>query len=455
MATKRNANEQVFMNTDNPRLPLWVKLAICFGIGIILAVIAPLVIRERYLTSLRERIQTIAYLISPEQVASLPTNTEASQQDYDTLKTRLTRVKSVNEDARFLYIMSKDDKGTVRFQADSEDPGTDGFSPRGQEYPEASSELIAMFDNGQALIEGPVSDRWGSWLSILAPIKSEETGKVVGVVGLDIPSTAYYTLLATVALIPLVGALMVGSVIYAIDRARRKRLDILRMRGQLVSIASNELRPPINGIRWGEELLMTAQLGEREAKTLASMHESTLQLQDSIEDMLQLSTLQSTATAPTPHRVTTNLIDLISDIISIQQLPAQQKGVSIELGQNWPALAMSDIDQIPIKRAISNLISNAIKYSPSNSKVTIDYELIEGDHVFTIQDSGIGIPKSEQSKVFEGFYRASNAVKQGINGTGMGLYLSRGMAEQHGGKLWLSSSEGKGTTIYLRLPAKR
>ena len=116
---------------------------------------------------------------------------------------------------------------------------------------------------------------------------------------------------------------------------------------------------------------------------------------------------------------------------------------------------MSDIDQIPIKRAFSNLISNAIKYSPSNSKVTIDYELIEGDHVFTIKDSGIGIPKNEQSKVFEGFYRASNAVKQGINGTGMGLYLSRGVAEQHGGKLWLKSDEGQGTTIYLRLPAKR
>lgn len=443
------------MNTDTPQLPLWAKLAICFGIGSILAVIAPLVIRENYLTSQRARVETIAYLISPERVSSLRNNTEDSQQDYDTLKARLKNVKLVNDDARFLYIMTKDETGVIRFQVDSEDPGSDGFSPRNQEYPEASGELSAMFDTGQTLIEGPVSDRWGSWLSILAPIKNEETGKVVGVIGLDIPSTAYIALLVSVATIPLIGALLVGAVIYVSDRSRRKRLDILRMRGQLVSIASNELRPPINGIRWGEELLMTAQLGEKESKTLASMYESTMQLQDSIEDMLQLATLQTTATAPTMNRVTTNLIELVSNIISTQQLPAQQKGVSIDLGQNWPALAMSDIDQIPIKRTFSNLISNAIKYSPSNSKVTIDYEMIDGDHVFTIQDSGIGIPEGEQSKVFEGFYRATNAVKQGINGTGMGLYLSRGIAEQHNGKLWLSSSEGKGTTIYLRLPAKR
>lgn len=455
MGEKRKINDLVFTNTDSQRISLRAKLAICFGIGIILAIAVPIFVREIYLSSLRVRVETIAHLVSPESVKSLKDNEKDSTEHYDTLKSGLKEVKSVNDDARFIYIMTKDADNTVRFQVDSEDPGTDGFSPRGQEYPEASNELVAMFDTGRTLIEGPISDRWGSWLSILTPIKEENSEEVIAVVGLDIPSTSYLALLASVAAVPLIGSLLVGAIIFISDRARRKRLETLRMRGQLVSIASNELRTPIDGIRWGEELLMNAQLPEKETKILASMHESTLQLQDSIEDMLQLSTLQSTATAPTLHRVTTNLIDLISDIISIQQLPAQQKGVSIELGLNWPALAMSDIDQIPIKRAFSNLISNAIKYSPSNSKVTIDYELIEGDHVFTIKDSGIGIPKDEQSKVFEGFYRASNAVKQGINGTGMGLYLSRGVAEQHGGKLWLKSDEGQGTTIYLRLPAKR
>lgn len=332
MGEKRKINDLVFTNTDSQRVPLWAKLAVCFGIGIILAILVPLFVREIYLSSLRVRVETIAHLTSPERVTALRDNKEGSSQDYDTLKHRLKAVKSVNDDARFIYIMSRDQDRSVRFQVDSEDPGTDGFSPRGQEYPEASNELVAMFDTGQTLIEGPVSDRWGNWLSILAPIKDEESGEVIAVVGLDIPSTSYLTLLACVAAVPLIGSLLVGVIIFISDRSRRKRLETLRMRGQLVSIASNELRTPINGIRWGEELLLNAQLPEKESKVLTSMYESTLQLQDSIEDMLQLSTLQSTATAPTLHRVTTNLIDLISDIISIQQLPAQQKGVSIELG---------------------------------------------------------------------------------------------------------------------------
>ena len=99
-----------------------------------------------------------------------------------------------------------------------------------------------------------------------------------------------------------------------------------------------------------------------------------------------------------------------------------------------------------MKRVLNNLISNAIKY------VQVGHERVDGKHVITITDHGIGIPKSEQDKVFGGFYRASNAVAKESSGTGMGLYMSRNTIEQHGGKLWLKSDEGKGTTVYIQLP---
>jgi two-component system sensor histidine kinase VicK len=105
-----------------------------------------------------------------------------------------------------------------------------------------------------------------------------------------------------------------------------------------------------------------------------------------------------------------------------------------------------------MRRTFDNIISNAVKYSQPNTKVTIDYEVVEGNHVFTVHDRGIGIPKDEQHKVFGGSYRASNAVKLSAIGTGMGLYLSRNVVEQHHGKLWLSSKEGEGTTVYIQLP---
>ena len=442
----------LFANIDRQLLPLWVKLAICFGLSVIVAFLAIAIVRQSYIAMLSSRVNTMAALISPERVTAIKDNAEGSQEDYDTLKDRLKNVKAANPDGRFVYLMARNESNkSVYFLVDSEDPGTDGYSPRGEAYPEASTQLVAMFDNKKTLVEGPVSDRWGSWLSILAPIIDDE-GRVVGVVGLDIPSSTYVALLVTAAATPITLALLVAAIILLAERSRRKRVDTFRMRSQIVSIASHELQTPLDGILWGQETLMKSSLSESDAKILDNMHESTLTLQESIGDMMQLTGLQDNATTPKLKRVTTNLIELIDNAVTSQQLPAQQKNVTLGYGPNWPALVMANIDAQQIKRVFTSLISNAVKYSKPNATVTVDYELVEGGHVFSIQDHGIGIPESEQSQVFGGFYRASNAIKQSAIGTGMGLYTSRNAIEQHGGKLWLKSEEGRGTTIYVQIP---
>lgn len=451
MTKKPSQSNQLFANLDTPFIPLWAKIAICLAIGAILAVIIPIMTSRQYITTQTERIGSIAYLISSERVTALRDNTEQSADDYTILKSRLEKVKTVNSDARFLYLMARDSDKSVRFLVDSEAPGTDGYSPRNQKYTEASDALIAMFDNGKPLVEGPVSDRWGSWLSVLAPIRND-AGEVVGVVGLDIPSSRYITMLVISAAVPMLVALLVASIIMMSNHVRKRRQETLRMRGELVSIASHELRSPLTGIRWGEEMLMSAQLPDKESKIIKTMYDSTVQLQESIDDMLQLASLQTSASVTQASRVTTNMVEMIDSICIIQQLPAQQKGVELEYGPNWPVLVMANVDPLPMRRTFNNLISNAIKYSRAQTKVIVDYEVIDGNHVFTVQDHGIGIPKAEQHKVFDGFYRATNAIKLGVIGTGMGLYLSRNVVEQHGGKLWLSSQEDEGTTIYVQLP---
>ena len=431
-------------------MPLWAKLTICFVVGAVVTTTSLVFIQQNYIRTLSSRVETMAALISPERVSSIHANDKNAQENYDFLKQRLMSAKSANSDARFIYLMARDDHA-VSFLVDSEVPGTDGYSPRGEAYPEASAGLIAMFDNGQPLVEEPVSDQWGSWLSILAPV-SDDAHHVVGVIGLDIPSSTYLALLVIAGGTPLLLTLLVAAIISLSERNRRKRVDTFRMRSQIVSIASHELQTPIGGIIWGQETLLRAARDKQEAKILSDMHESTLTLQESIEDMMQLTGLQDNATTTRLNRVTTNLVELVSAAVTSQQLPAQQKGVSLHYGPNWPALIMANVDQQQMKRVFTSLISNAVKYSQPHTAVVVDYETIEGDHVFSIQDHGIGIPKGEQSQVFDGFYRASNAVKQAATGTGMGLYASRHATEQHGGKLWLKSEEGKGTTIYIRLP---
>ena len=100
-----------------------------------------------------------------------------------------------------------------------------------------------------------------------------------------------------------------------------------------------------------------------------------------------------------------------------------------------------------------NIVSNAIKYSPEKTNIKITYRVSDGEHVIGVSDQGIGIPAGEQDKVLEGYYRASNAATVQADGTGLGLWVSKRIVEENGGRLWLNSKVGHGTTVYIALPA--
>jgi hypothetical protein len=125
--------------------------------------------------------------ISTEQVKAL-TGTEADllSPDYQALKRQMVQVHSADPQIRFVYILGKRPDGTVFFLIDSEPPGSVDYSPPGQVYPEASPILLNAFTSEKETTEGPVTDRWGTWVSGFVPIRDSQTGKIVGVVGSDI-----------------------------------------------------------------------------------------------------------------------------------------------------------------------------------------------------------------------------------------------------------------------------
>ncbi len=113
------------------------------------------------------------------------------------------------------------------------------------------------------------------------------------------------------------------------------------------------------------------------------------------------------------------------------------------------------IDPTRIEQVLMNLLSNAIKYSPEGGPILIRLALrnpTSGEVELQIQDHGIGIPLEQQPLIFGRFVRADNARQAEIGGTGLGLYISRGLVEQHGGRIWFESCEGKGTTFFVTLP---
>jgi len=134
-----------------------------------------------------EPTNVLAKAIDQWQIKSLVgSEVDVGTPDYERLKEQLASVISVNENFSFFYLMGQKNNGNIFFLVDSEPADSVDYSPPGQEYPEATKVLLSVFETGKMAIEGPVTDRWGTWISVLVPIKDSQTGQLLAVLGGDI-----------------------------------------------------------------------------------------------------------------------------------------------------------------------------------------------------------------------------------------------------------------------------
>lgn len=404
--------------------------------------------------SLKSRVQTIAATLPAHDVQELNGNeSDLKTDNYRQLRDDLQHIRSNNQDLRFVYIMGRDgDK--VFFYVDSETPNTPDYSPPGQEYPEPSDILLSTFESDEPSIEGPYRDDWGAWVSAIAPIVDPKTGQPVAVVGIDTPAASFYLQVLINASIPILLAAIPLAGLIRDRKLESKELEITGLKNQFVSIASHELRSPITGMLWAIQTLLKREeeLTNQQKSLLTDMYHSTESSLATVNEILDLSVFER-GQAVKPQREAVDMIMVLKEVSKTLKLGAEEKSIKIVLKGEWPQNAFVSGDVAALKRSFMNLISNAIKYSPSDSKVELHYDYRALSHVISIRDHGIGIPKKEQLKVMGGYYRASNAVRLQSNGTGLGLWITRLVIEQHGGKVELSSVVDKGTTITITLPA--
>lgn len=437
----------------NPFVATKVKIIAVLCVGVIASVATSIFVDQQYRMQLQSRSISFALGIESQDVLRLKNKSLADDQvHYSEVKQKLAELKSVYGDSRFVYIMDKQDE-SVRFLADSEPIGSEQYSPRLEEYDYATPALLALFSDGKPVLEGPVKDSYGLWYSSLAPIKDAD-GRIVGVLGVDIPVINYYSTIGGIGGLIILTAIIWSVIIYFYDRQRNRRFESFRLQVELMSIASHELRTPLSGIRWGQEVLLGSKLDETQEAMTRAMYDSTLQLQESIEDILQLAAIGSKKSKQAV-RIPVDITELIDATLKVQQLPAQQKEIVFKYDKNWVTPIMSMGDATQLRRVFNNLISNAIKYASIGSAITMEYKTEGGNHLVTIKNRGIGVPQKELAHIFDGFYRATNAIEKQVNGTGMGLYLSRQTIEQHGGKLWIESVENESTTAFVLLPMEQ
>lgn len=247
---------------------------------------------------------------------------------------------------------------------------------------------------------------------------------------------------------------ILGNLVVLHDITREKLIE--RMKTEFVSLTAHQLRTPLSAIKWTIRMLLDGDLGKitQEQKSfLEKTYNSNEKMISLINDLLNVTRIEEGRYIYKP--VPTDFLKVIQEVIHSRESLIKERDVSFEFKkpkEKFPEILM---DAEKIKLVVENLLDNAIKYTRPKGKVTISLNKGIKDIEFKIQDTGIGIPKDQQERVFTKFFRGANVMRLETEGTGLGLFISKNIIEAHGGRIWFDSEEGRGTIFYFNLPIKK
>jgi signal transduction histidine kinase len=235
-------------------------------------------------------------------------------------------------------------------------------------------------------------------------------------------------------------------------RLVRRETEMARLRSDFVANVSHDLKTPLSVIRmFGETLEMdrvrddTARREYYRVITRESERLSRL-----IDNVLDFSRIEGGRRRY--ERVPTAVEPLVRETLEAFAYPLTQQGFKVEVDVS-PDLPEVALDADAVSQALANLVDNAIKYSTERKSLRVEARVQGGELALSIADEGIGIPREEQGRIFEKFYRVGRSETQGRRGSGVGLALVRHVAEAHGGRVTVESRPGEGSRFTLWIPA--
>jgi len=246
----------------------------------------------------------------------------------------------------------------------------------------------------------------------------------------------------------------IGHLIVLHDVSREKKVE--KMEIEFVSLAAHQLRTPLSIIKWSMSMLKKGDFGKLtkgQAELVKSTFRNNERLVTLVNDLLNITRIEE-------GRYLYKLVsvDIKKEVIKmvLDSLEDQIKNRKIKIEFVAPdGLPQIMLDPEKIKIVVQNFVDNAMKYSPDGAKIIVSLQNDGKNIELKVQDFGIGIPKTQQDKVFTKFFRGDNAIRMNAVGSGLGLFLSKNIIEAHGGIIWFESIEGKGTSFYFTLPIKK
>ena len=254
--------------------------------------------------------------------------------------------------------------------------------------------------------------------------------------------------------------------------SREKELE--RLEKDIISITAHELRTPLTSTKWSLEMLFPTikkSLKSDELQLFEQIYKSNKRLLTLVNDLLDLSAMEEGKFKMNPERV--NFSDIINLILAELKVRIAKKNLTIKhpdfTATNTPII-MGDKDRLA--QVVMNVLSNAVKYTPAGKNIFLSLDTIAAQKIptavakdstakeklsaqyllFTVRDEGIGMDEEEQKKLFSKFFRATNVMNSEIEGTGLGLYITKQIMQLHHGFIWFTSKKDNGTTFYVALP---
>jgi|GEM_PF-329452 len=235
-----------------------------------------------------------------------------------------------------------------------------------------------------------------------------------------------------------------------VDITKQKKAEDAK--SEFVSLASHQLRTPIAGMKWSAELLQMdspESLSDRQLKYIDRLLESIRRMAILVDDFLRVSRFELGTFQP--EYDTVNLAQVFQDVIDEQSVRANQKNIVVKTFFE-PSITTIKTDPNLIRMMITNLYTNAVKYTREAGTIHAGFGKKDGDLIITIQDNGMGIPPGDQDAIFSKLFRASNAVRNVPDGTGLGLYIVKEAVGVLRGNVSFTSTENIGTTFEIILP---
>jgi two-component system phosphate regulon sensor histidine kinase PhoR len=240
-----------------------------------------------------------------------------------------------------------------------------------------------------------------------------------------------------------------GAVIVLHDITDLRKLE--RVRRDFVANVTHEFKTPLTAIQGFAETLLAGAIDDPQNRLrfLEIILEHSRRLARLTDDLLKLSKMDADRLELEIRRLSVS--QFVESCIETTQRPAAEKDlrISVNLPQGVPDIAA---DRRRLAEVLQNLLDNAMQYTPTGGQIMVSASSDDSEVTFTVSDTGIGIPQSDQPRIFERFYRVDVARSREVGGTGLGLAIAKHLVEVHGGRIWVESEVGQGSQFYFTVP---